>query len=92
MSKQSKHEAVTLRVVSPVEIEPGVVLPVGTYPGRSAQIGVEFKGSVVWSNPDITIALSELHSTGRSSALDATEYDITRFVFSGAIVVEPSSI
>ena len=89
MSKQSKHEAVTLRVVSPVEIEPGVVLPVGTYPGRSAQIGVEFKGNVIWSNPG---ALSELHSSGRSSALHATEYDITRFVFSGAIVVEPRSV
>ena len=92
MTKRSKDKAVTLRVTSPAEVEPGVVIPPGVYPGKSAQIGVEFKGSVVWSNPDITIALSELHSTGRSSALHATEYDITRFVFSGAIVVEPSSV
>ncbi len=47
---QVQTRKVSLTVNAPVELEAGVVLPAGTYPGEEKKLGVTAWGGQTWKN------------------------------------------
>ena len=92
MSQAARNRDVRYTVREPVEIETGVFLPAGQYPGRMEERGLEtLSKGVVWSSATYRIELSmkDLASMGRDNAsgLFAVSYDLARFITQGQIDV-----
>ena len=75
----------------PIQIEPGVILPAGTYTATEGQTGVYLRGKLNWGNPDYHIELSaeQLAEMGvkTSQGLISAEIPLTKFVRSGHLKV-----
>jgi hypothetical protein len=74
-----------------VEIESGLVLPAGTYPGMRTRIGVALGGRTSWTPPRYMIELTGLQladmgvqNTDHSVTID---FDVTQLVNAGKLRV-----
>ena len=89
MTDRIRSRPVQYVVDEPVELEPGVILPAGTYPGTEKQIGVDLLQGIQWTNPTYHLELSaaDLESCGAKNTrnLLSVEYDVTKFVRLGNI-------
>ena len=87
---QLQTRKVSLTVNAPVEIEGGVVLPVGTYTGEEKKLGVTAWGGQSWTKPRYMIPLTaeQLDAMGAQVGAHLTQgYDVTEFVRRGQILV-----
>ena len=78
---------INLTVVVPVEIEPGLEVPAGTYTGKTT-----FRGQQNWTEPRYILELTAAQLNALAAAqptpnLISVEYDVTKFVKLGQIVV-----
>jgi hypothetical protein len=91
MSQETRQGDVLLEVRAPVELEPGVVLPPGSYNGTSKETGLHTLQGVSWTPATYHIELSgdQLAAIGANVVDDlvSTEYDVTRYVQAGMIEV-----
>jgi hypothetical protein len=75
---------------TPVEVEPGVVIPPGSYWAVVKEIGVPTLAGMRWTDPAFTIELTakELAALGVETSPHeiSTEYDVTKFVTSRQLV------
>jgi len=87
-----RNATVRLTAAHPVEIEPGLFLPAGSYAAESREIGVPARdGLTNWSKADYLLEFTgeQLAAMGVKNPdnLASAEYDLTAFVTSGEIVV-----
>jgi hypothetical protein len=91
-TQYQRDESVILIVVTPIELEPGLVLPSGSYRGTSKQLGFPRTDCIGWTRPEIFIRLTgdRLIGMGMKYVHHATlmEYELTRYVSLGAVTVE----
>jgi hypothetical protein len=86
-----RNEQVNLTVVTEVEIERGVILPLGTYVGTSKQFGFARTDGISWTSPEYTLRLTadQLISMGMKYVRNLSiEFEVTKFAGSGDIVVD----
>jgi hypothetical protein len=93
MSQRVRKKRVRLTAQSPVELEADVVLPAGSHIGTSKEIGVPLlAGEISWNLPTYVVEFSpdQLAAVGArngTSNLLSFEYDVTKFVTAGRLVV-----
>jgi hypothetical protein len=91
MAQRLYEKAVRMTVMKNVELESGVVIPPGIYPGTSSQTSIETndKGTIL-TEPEYRLELTadQLVSMGGQTARDlvSSEFDVTKFVQSGDIL------
>jgi hypothetical protein len=82
--------AVTLEAKQAVELEPGIVVPIGYYPAIEERSGLEtIGGDVTWAEPRYKIEFSakELVKLGVKGGASRifVRYDVTAFVRGGKL-------
>jgi hypothetical protein len=91
MARKYRSRTVNYWVTEPVEIEPGVTLPVGRYTGLMEEHGYETFQGVSWTKPRYGLELSaqRLATMGRQNQrdLDSVSYDLAKFIGAGEIEV-----
>src|SRR5215470_15801542 len=87
-----RDEPVTLSVVTPIELEPGLVLPTGSYRGTFKQLGFPRIDDIAWTRPEYFIRLTgdRLIAMGMKYVRHGTslEYELTKYVSFGAVTVD----
>jgi hypothetical protein len=91
MAQREKREQVHLAATEPVEIEPGVIIPAGTYAGIRVDTGLETHQGVSWAPPRYVLALTgeQVRSFGArvSANTSSVEYDVSKHVRLGKLTV-----
>lgn len=82
---QVRTQQVRLRATDAVELEPGIVMPAGLYPGERKEIGVPMMGGKIsWTPPEYSIVFTgeQLLSMGMKTTqnLVSIDWDVTTFV------------
>jgi hypothetical protein len=90
--QRSRTRAIKLGAQQAVELEPGVVLPPGTYDATEVRQGLEtMGGDVTWAEPHYKIEFSakELAKIGVKGAASRVfvRYDVTTRVHSGELTL-----
>jgi len=92
MARQYRRERVRFVVDEPVEVEDGVMLPAGEYPGLMEQHGYDGLDGVSWAPPEYKIEVSakKWGEMGGKVERDlvSTVIDLSRQVMSGKVEVE----
>lgn len=87
----AKRSRIVLEVVGHVEPEPGTVLPRGLYQGSTRSDPASPLTGGSWTVPDYLIELSAEQwarlCNGDAETYGAIEFDVTRFVRSGDVVI-----
>jgi hypothetical protein len=87
--RDTLHISVTAREA--VEIEGGLVLPPGTYPGTRTRIGVALGGRTSWTPPRYKIELTGLQladmGVPNTDHLVTIDFDVTPLVNTGKLRV-----
>jgi hypothetical protein len=89
----SRSSAVSLTAHNGVELEAGVTLPVGRYVGTANELSISTLQGPSWAKPvyRIELTVEQLAAMGiapKAQNLMSIEYDVTKFVRSGALIVE----
>jgi len=91
-ARYQRDQSVTLTVVTPIELELGVVLRSGSYVGRLQQRGFPRTDRIDWTRPEYFIRLTgeQLIGIGMKYVRHdiSMEYELTKFVSSETVVVE----
>lgn len=84
MSNRIREIPVRLRAKESVEIEPGIIMPAGTYSGISKQLGVYLMNGLNWTTPEYRIEFqaAQLADMGMQNTanLISCEFDVTKFI------------
>ena len=91
MVRRTRTANALLNVIGPVELEPGVLLPRGTYRGRMRQGGIDTFQGIVWTDQEFKLEFTgdKLAAMGKSDGarFQSIEYDVSKFVRAGQIQV-----
>jgi hypothetical protein len=88
-----RRKIVSLVVDSPIEIEPGVFMPPGSYDAECKELGVSMMGGQIkWTPPEymVEITADQFRAMGAKNvgaSLISIETPLTQFVRSGQIKV-----
>ena len=87
--QQNASERVWLTAARPIEIAPGVLLPAGTYSGKSRRISGDGAGSVrlEYVLEVSSAALRRMGAEPLPAGVFLKEYNVTQFVTVGQMVV-----
>jgi hypothetical protein len=89
--QRTEKTKVRLFAPKPVELEPRITLPAGSYNGTSMRIGVQMSQGTNWTTPQYKIEFDaeQLRSMGVNigSKTISEEWDVSKHVRSGAIEV-----
>ncbi|WP_454616507.1 hypothetical protein [Bradyrhizobium cenepequi] len=88
---QVRRQSVRLDTGMSIELEPGVVMPPGSYRGQSKQLGMATLNGVSWTQPEYTVEFSgqQLAAMGMQNASNiiSIDYNVTKYVRLGQIAV-----
>lgn len=92
MSRSVRKQRLRLTSSAAVELEPGLLLPAGTYTGESTEIGaLMLDGEISWTQPEFRMEFSaaELSAMGRKDTknLLSMKITVTKFVRLGQLVI-----
>jgi hypothetical protein len=88
---QTRTRTVTLVAKAQIEIEPGVILPAGSYNSMQKQIRLATLSGMSWTKPEYMVELSAdqlvyMVAKNMENCI-SIEYDLTKFVRLGQIVI-----
>jgi hypothetical protein len=91
MAERRDAQRISVTAREAVEIESGLVLPPGTYPGTRTRIGVALGGRTSWTAPRYKIELTGLQladmGVPNTDHSVTTDFDVTPLVNTGKLRV-----
>jgi hypothetical protein len=92
MGQETRRTPIQLTATKPIELDPGVVLPPGTYTRTSKQTALHTQAGATSTKPEYKLELTaeQLTSMGATNMGNyvSIEYDVSKFVRSGDISIE----